>query len=64
MIENLEFEEEEKQFVAAEQEEVQEVPVSKKKPQEEVKKKIQRQITIKKLDIILNRLRNRLSKYL
>ena len=39
------LEEEEKQFLAAEQDEVQEVPVSKKKPQEEEKKKIQRQIT-------------------
>ena len=45
MMENLEFEEEEKQFLAAEQDKVQEVPVSKRKPQEEVKSKIQRQIT-------------------
>jgi uncharacterized pyridoxal phosphate-containing UPF0001 family protein len=45
MMENLEFEEEEKQFLAAEQDKVQEVPVSKKKPQEEVKSKIQCRIT-------------------
>ena len=48
MMENLELEDEEKQFLAAEQDEVQEVqevPVSKKKPQEEEKKKIQPQIT-------------------
>ena len=44
MMENLELDEEEKQYLEAEQDEVQEVPVSKKKPQEE-KKKTQRQIT-------------------
>jgi len=43
MMENLELDEEEKLYLEAEQDEVQEVPVSKKKPQEE-KKKIQRQI--------------------
>ena len=44
MMENLELEEEEKEDLEAE-DEVQEVPVTKKKPQEEEKKKIQRQIT-------------------
>ena len=35
MMENLELDEEEKLYLEAEQDEVQEVPVSKKKPQEE-----------------------------
>ena len=43
MMENLELDEEEKLYLEAERDEVQEVPVSKKKPQEE-KKKIQSQI--------------------
>ena len=42
--ENLELEDEEKKDLEAE-DEVQEVPVTKKKPQEEETKKIQRQIT-------------------
>ena len=44
LMENLELEDEEKKDLEAE-DEVQEVPVTKKKPQEEETKKIQRQIT-------------------
>ena len=44
MKENLEHQDEEKKDLLAE-DEVQEVPVTKKKPQEEETKKIQRQIT-------------------
>ena len=43
-MENLELEDEEKKDLEAE-DEVQEVPVTKKKPQEEETNKIQRQIT-------------------
>jgi hypothetical protein len=44
LMENLELEDEEKKDLEAE-DEVQEVPVTKKKPKEEETKKIQRQIT-------------------
>jgi len=43
-MENLELEDEEKKDLEAE-DEVQEVPVTKKKPQDEETKKIQRQIS-------------------
>ena len=48
MIENLELEEEEKQFLTAEQDEVQEVPVSKKKAQEEENSATNNVILLKK----------------
>ena len=45
MMEKLDLEDEKKKDREAEEDEVQEVPVTKKTPQKEEKKKIQRQIT-------------------